>query len=102
LFQVKSIGRLPYKIYDVWEKTGRNPETRFSWDCSMNDNLDMDCDFKPRIRFDRIYVRPSKPRAVLKPVKFEFVGMERLEECEMFISDHWGLLAQFDKVSPTL
>ena len=85
-------------VYDVWEITGKRDVAKFTWDVVRNDNLDWSLPFRPRCRFDRVYVR----YAVNKPVTvvyFELVGLERLDSCQRFCSDHWGLLSHLNIVS---
>lgn len=98
LYQLYEIGGIPEGISDMWMATGRRPEAEFTWDMSRNDNLAWPGKFKPRKRFDRLYLRNSKPDAKLEPVYFELVGLERLTTCQRFPSDHWGLLTHFNKI----
>ena len=95
--QLQAIGGIPSKTCDLWEATGSRPEAKFTWDLTRNDNLEWPHKFRPRCRFDRLFMRDSQPLG-LKPVYFELVGLERLEVCRRFCSDHWGLLAHLDKV----
>ena len=95
--QLQEIGGLPGGTCDLWMVTGHRPEAKFTWDLTRNDNLEWPHKFKPRCRFDRLYLRDARP-SQLKPVYFELVGLERLKTCRRFCSDHWGLLAHFDKV----
>ena len=94
--QLQAIGGIPSKTYDLWEATGQRPEAKFTWDLTRNDNLEWPHKFRPRCRFDRLFMRDAQPRG-LKPVYFELVGLERLDGCRRFCSDHWGLLAHLDK-----
>lgn len=96
--QVQAIGGLPDKIYDIWDVTGQRKEAKFTWDQVRNDNLEFASKFKPRCRFDRLYVRHSEPKTV-NPVYFELCGLERLKSCQRFCSDHWGLLTHFNILS---
>ena len=92
------IGGLPNGVLDLWEVTGARPEAKFTWDIVTNDNLNWEHDFKPRLRFDRMYLRhPGTGLKTVKPVSFELVGIERLEKCRRFPSDHWGILCHFNK-----
>lgn len=95
-FKFQSLGSQGYAdgIVDVWEDTGCRPEAKFTWDTQRNDNLEWNKKFRPKCRFDRLYYRPSDG---LKAVYFELVGLERLENCRRFPSDHWGILAHFNK-----
>ena len=95
--QLVLIDGIPDGLYDMWEVTGKRPEAKFTWDCMRNDNLEMSGKFKPRARFDRVYLSHCEPKPKLKPVYFELVGIERLP-CQRFPSDHWGILTHYDKV----
>lgn len=95
--QLQDIGGLPAGMVDIWEATGRRPEAAYTWDMQRNDNLEWSQRFKPRCRFDRLYYRPADQ---LKAVYFELIGLERLSRfngCQRFPSDHWGIIAHFDK-----
>ena len=95
--QLQEIGGVPSGLADVWESTGRRREAQYTWDLQRNDNLDWTQRFRPRCRFDRVYYRPTDH---LRAVYFELVGLERLSRfngCQRFPSDHWGILAHFDK-----
>ena len=90
--EVASLGGLPNGCIDVWEATGKRPECAYTWDMLRNDNLRINSKFKPRCRFDRIWVRDSKPSRLI-PSSFHLVGIERLKPHVCFPSDHWGLLS---------
>ncbi len=98
LLQLAEIGGIPDGLLDIWEVTGKRPEAKHTWDMSRNDNLEMQGKYKPKLRFDRMYMRHSQPAAKLKAVYFELVGIERLTSCRRFPSDHWGILSHFNKV----
>lgn len=93
--ELAEIGGLPEGIYDIWEVTGKRPEAKFTWDTQRNDNLEWSNKFKPKCRFDRLYIRHPEKK-VMKPEYFELVGIERLKSCQRFCSDHWGLLTHFN------
>ncbi|KAK3576020.1 hypothetical protein CHS0354_014861 [Potamilus streckersoni] len=97
--ELSEIGGMPENVYDVWEVTGKRPEAKFTWDMARNDNMEYSSKFKPKCRFDRLYIRYSKPKALVQPVYFELVGLERLQSCQRFPSDHWGLLGHFNVLS---
>lgn len=82
------------KIGDAFVQAGAPAEDRYTWDMSVNDNLDMSgMDFRPRSRYDRAFVfGPSDAFPVC--TGWKLLGKERLE-CEVFVSDHWGVLADF-------
>ena len=99
VFQIAEIGGLPNSVFDLWEVTGKRQIAKFTWDLMRNDNLEWEKKYKPRCRFDRLFIRhPTDTAAQLKPVYFELVGIERIKGCGRFPSDHWGILAHFDKV----
>lgn len=89
------MGGIPEGISDVWEMTGSRLNCEFTWDLLLNTNKKFDSDHKPRLRFDRIYLRDSDPKSV-SPMYFELVGLEKLRVYEVFPSDHFGLLTHFD------
>lgn len=91
VFQIFDLARERSDIEDVWETVGSPPESRFTWDMSQNDNLNMNGG-KPRLRYDRVYLH-QKTKS-LSPVNFSLIGKERLA-CGMFASDHWGILTDF-------
>lgn len=94
--EVEKIGHLNGKLADLWEETGRRPEARYTWDRMYNDNLDATAWLtKPRHRFDRLYYRSAD---LVKAVYFELVGFQKDPECKRFPSDHWGIMAHFNKV----
>ncbi|CAC5371217.1 TDP2 [Mytilus coruscus] len=96
--EIREIKGLPKGVLDIWIETGRNKETQFTWDTSINTNLKWaeNQDFKPKIRFDRIYMRHPKTEPVISPVSFQLIGKEKIPTCGLFPSDHWGLLVHFD------
>eukprot|EP00058_Branchiostoma_floridae_P008356 XP_002593844.1 hypothetical protein BRAFLDRAFT_75696 [Branchiostoma floridae] len=94
--EVAAVGGLPAGTVDFWEACGSPLQFKFTWDVSKNDNLDWQLKFRPKCRFDRVYVRSSRPDQ-LAPESIKFVGTDRLEGCRRFPSDHWGLLCKFVK-----
>ena len=93
--EVSSTGGLPNGIVDAWEQNGRPKNTEFTWDMTKNDNLDFPHRRKPKLRFDRLFVRSGQGQHALKVSRFELVGMERLTGCRRFPSDHWGVWCEF-------
>ena len=81
----------------MWQTTGSKEEAQFTWDMSRNTNLEWPWPNKPRCRFDRIYIRHSKPKSVIIPTYFELIGLEKISSCGLFPSDHWGIMTHFDK-----
>ncbi|XP_055891119.1 tyrosyl-DNA phosphodiesterase 2-like isoform X2 [Biomphalaria glabrata] len=94
-YELSDIAAIPEDVVDIWEYTGKDPRTEFTWDLRINDNKQIDTRYQPRCRFDRIYMRNSDP-PLLSPVKFELTGNWRLRTCGRFPSDHWGILCHFD------
>ncbi|XP_078583095.1 tyrosyl-DNA phosphodiesterase 2-like [Branchiostoma floridae x Branchiostoma japonicum] len=94
--EVAAVGGLPAGTVDFWEACGSPLQFKFTWDVSKNDNLEWQLKFCPKCRFDRVYVRSSRPDQ-LAPESIKFVGTDRLEGCGRFPSDHWGLLCKFVK-----
>ena len=93
-FQLAAVGGIPSGVCDVWEATGSRKECLYTWDMMRNTNLVFD-KFKPRCRFDRLYLKHSTPNTI-KPVYFELIGLEKISSCGKFPSDHWGLLSHYD------
>ena len=46
--------------------------------------------FRPRCRFDRIYLRDSSPSTVTA-TQFGLIGLQKITDTQAFPSDHWGL-----------
>ena len=93
--EVKQVG-IPDEISDAWESCGKAEETKFTWDTSVNDNLDWPYPNKPKLRFDRVYVRSGQNNSCLEPLEFSLIGKERLAS-GVFPSDHWGIWCSFGK-----
>lgn len=93
--ELKSIGGLPDGVMDAWEMCGRPKEAEFTWDTLLNDNLECSASWKPRLRFDRFFVRDGQGENRLTLNCFELVGLERLPSCQRFASDHWGIWCEF-------
>ncbi|XP_076083575.1 tyrosyl-DNA phosphodiesterase 2-like [Mytilus galloprovincialis] len=96
--ELQELKGLPEGVSDMWQVTGSRKEAEFTWDMTRNTNLEWAGKFKPRCRFDRIYTRHCKPKSVIVPKYFELVGLEKIPSCGLFPSDHWGLLAHYDKI----
>ncbi|KAK3087966.1 hypothetical protein FSP39_012910 [Pinctada imbricata] len=65
--ELAAVGGIPSGIVDLWEETGSRPEAKYTWDMTRNDNLTFNGKYKPRCRFDRLYMKSAKPMK-LKPV----------------------------------
>ncbi|XP_045070753.1 tyrosyl-DNA phosphodiesterase 2 isoform X1 [Coregonus clupeaformis] len=92
-WEVKNQGGLPEGICDVWESLGQPEDCRYTWDCVTNDNKDLP--FPARLRFDRLFLRQAGKGSKISPDGMTLVGLERLDDCQRFTSDHWGLLCTF-------
>lgn len=93
--QLTELGGLPAGIEDVWVTCGSRKECAYTFDLLRNDNLLFNGKFKPRCRFDRVFLRRSSP-SKLKPAFFGLIGLERLLPHRCFPSDHWGVLCHFE------
>lgn len=51
--------------------------------------------FKPRMRFDRVYMRQATP-PVITPRHFGLLGLEKAPGTQSFPSDHWGIIVHFE------
>lgn len=91
--EVASVG-LPDKVQDVWVATGSRKEVEHTWDTLRNTNTEIPGKFKPRMRFDRVYLRPSDGDNV-KPEHFGLVGIQKVVGHQVFPSDHWGIYCVF-------
>ncbi|XP_042866505.1 tyrosyl-DNA phosphodiesterase 2-like isoform X2 [Penaeus japonicus] len=89
--------RPPGDIYDLWEACGRRNECRWTWDTQRNTNREMSGQYKPRCRFDRVYLRPSNP-PIITPRHFGLLGLEKVRGTQSFPSDHWGIIVHFEVV----
>lgn len=84
-------GGLPERTVDVWEKCGARKEVQYTWDMMRNTNLQANFGkFRPRCRFDRIYLRDSSPSTVTA-TQFGLIGLQKITDTQAFPSDHWGL-----------
>ena len=92
--EVVAVGGLPDEVCDTWVTCGSPTEAEFTWDMSENDNKVMPGGSKPKLRFDRIFLRPAKTGTVAKPQIFTHIGKQRLG-CGRFPSDHWGIWLEF-------
>ncbi|XP_074843685.1 tyrosyl-DNA phosphodiesterase 2 isoform X2 [Carettochelys insculpta] len=92
---VTEVGGLPNNILDIWEFLGKPEHCHYTWDTNCNTNLDGR--YKCKFRFDRIFFRTSAEGGQVIPRSLDLIGLEKLE-CGRFISDHWGLLCDFDVI----
>lgn len=78
------------KFVDAWLAAGADPDEKFTWDMTRNDNLQFQGDFKPKARYDRVFLLWPDLWDVQVP-SLQLVGKDRLPSCGKFISDHWGI-----------
>lgn len=93
--ELGGIGGPPSGIEDLWIVCGSRKECQYTWDTQRNSNKEIASTFKPRLRFDRLYLRPSRPRGVF-PKYFGLIGLQKIAGHQCFPSDHWGLITDFD------
>uniref|UniRef100_A0A2C9KZS8 Endonuclease/exonuclease/phosphatase domain-containing protein n=1 Tax=Biomphalaria glabrata TaxID=6526 RepID=A0A2C9KZS8_BIOGL len=65
-YELTDFSAVPANVVDIWEYTGKKPQTEFTWNLRSNDNRQFDSPIQPQFRFDRIYMRNSDP-PLLKP-----------------------------------
>lgn len=94
--EVIAVGGVPSGILDAWASCGSAPTTKYTWNMAENNNNGRAYQRPPKLRFDRIFVRPAKEAKAIKPSTFTLVGKERLSGCKRFASDHWGVWLEFD------
>ncbi|XP_069936326.1 tyrosyl-DNA phosphodiesterase 2 [Cherax quadricarinatus] len=87
----------PSNFFDLWEACGRRPECRWTWDTERNTNKEMPGRFKPKCRFDRVFLR-SAESPLVKPQHFGLLGLEKAPGTQSFPSDHWGIIVHFEIV----
>lgn len=79
----------------MWITCGSRKECQYTWDTMRNTNSQIPSKFKPRCRFDRMYLRNSHPQSVL-PLFFGLVGIQKVAGTQTFPSDHWGIQVHFE------
>ena len=68
----------------MWVATGSRKEVEHTWDTLRNNNLEIPSKFKPRMRFDRVYLRPpSQSGLSVKPEHFGLVGIQKVPGQQM-------------------
>jgi len=97
--QLVLAGGIPPGIEDLWISCGSRKECQYTWDTLRNCNKEIPGKFKPRLRFDRAYIRHSHPKRAA-PVHFGLVGIEKVTNTQCFPSDHWGLHIYFNIEKP--
>lgn len=81
------------KFQDAWILGGSQPDEKYTWDMSQNDNHEDFREFKPKTRYDRCFVLAPKD-VQLRVERFKLLGKNRLP-CDKFVSDHWGVCIDF-------
>eukprot|EP00177_Eucheuma_denticulatum_P002533 GFKZ01004550.1.p1 GENE.GFKZ01004550.1~~GFKZ01004550.1.p1 ORF type:complete len:353 (+),score=43.70 GFKZ01004550.1:129-1187(+) len=77
------------KFVDAWLAGGALDSEKFTWDMSLNDNLQFNASFRPKARYDRSFL--LWPEDIKVNVdRFRLVGKERLAVGK-YVSDHWGM-----------
>ena len=89
--EVNAVGGVPSGILDAWASCGSALTTKYTWNMAGNNNNGKAYQRPPKLRFDRIFVRPAKEAKTIKPSTFSLVGKERLKNCKRFASDHWAI-----------
>lgn len=84
---------LPPKVIDVWQYCGARKEVEYTWDPNTNSNIPQKWKARP-FRFDRFYLSPLDGRVV--PRHLSLVGKQPLVCCGRVVSDHWGVMVDFD------
>lgn len=88
---------LPHGVVDLWEACGQRPECKWTWDTMRNTNREMPGRFKPRLRFDRVYLHTAASCTTTAiPRHFGLVGLEKVINTQSFPSDHWGIIVHFE------
>ena len=82
-------------LTDVWEATGRQAETTYTFDPALNTNVNR-CE-RPA-RFDRLYFRASSlVTQQIRPVRMELEGIQHTKGSnDLFPSTHWAIQCYFD------
>merc|ERR1712142_855067 len=93
--ELASIGGLPSGVVDAWVETGSRREVQYTWDLQRNSNLEWPGKWKPRCRFDRVYLRQNTDKMV-KVANYGLLGLEKVEGCQAFPSDHWGVKVRLE------
>ena len=93
--EVTAVGGLPSGVFDAWVSCGSALTTKYTWNMAENDNSGREYQTPPKLRVDRIFVRPAKEAKAIEPSTFTLVGKERLRGCKRFASDHWGVWLEF-------
>eukprot|EP00096_Caligus_rogercresseyi_P015372 TRINITY_DN7818_c0_g1_i1.p1 TRINITY_DN7818_c0_g1~~TRINITY_DN7818_c0_g1_i1.p1 ORF type:complete len:354 (-),score=61.99 TRINITY_DN7818_c0_g1_i1:95-1156(-) len=88
------VGDVPSSLHDLWIANGSRKECKYTWDMMRNTNLQFEGRFKPRLRFDRLYIKYNENKEVVSDF-FGLLGIEKITGTQSFPSDHWGILTRF-------
>ncbi|KFD62168.1 hypothetical protein M514_09984 [Trichuris suis] len=92
------IQTVPEGIVDLWRANGSPAGEKYTWDSTKNDNIASKGvagkSYRPRCRFDRIYMKHSTPR-LMTPTEFKLVGKRVIRSSLCYPSDHFGILCCF-------
>jgi len=91
--ELVEVGGLPPGTGDCWQTCGSRKEVQFTWDMNRNTNIDFPGKWKPRCRFDRVYLKSSSQLPV-NAGHFGLIGLQKIFGTASFPSDHWGLLVK--------
>ncbi len=88
-------GGWPESVHDAWVSAGQPSDTRYSWDCERNSNLQMSSSVsaaaasrgssyatKPRSRYDRMWYN-FPPESLLRVQSFQLLGTTALTPTEL-------------------
>jgi hypothetical protein len=85
-----SAKNIQHRCKDVFVLAGKPKEGEYSWDTTINHNLNIQ--FKSRLRFDRIYTSSSLfPTDPIQITSFQLIGTKKLENSHLYPSDHFGV-----------
>lgn len=76
-------------IQDVWEKVGSNKDVEFTWDETVNTNLQSRGANTRRERFDRVLMKNNRDKTV-EAEDFTLIGLKKISS-GLYPSDHWGI-----------
>eukprot|EP00762_Andalucia_godoyi_P000172 ANDGO_02230.mRNA.1 hypothetical protein len=77
-------------LTDAWAACGRSPQTKCTFNKVLNPYHGEDEEFRVTARYDRAMYRHLIPR------RFSLIGDQHLEDSRHYLSDHFGILCDFD------
>ncbi|KRX72414.1 Tyrosyl-DNA phosphodiesterase 2 [Trichinella sp. T6] len=86
---------VPANVTDLFQDCGSPADACLTWDPATNANLNIPK--RCRQRFDRIFVKASKP-ARFKPIEFSLVGKKLIRSSLCHPSDHYGIYCKMEKI----